>query len=114
RSVVEDRDDMRPPKVGVVIVGSDGQVLGESFRGEFMTPNGSPWHAEAGLLETRLKGVDLTGAVVYTTLEPCSRRGEGKTPCAERLVAAGVATVVIGIYDPNPNIWAGRFCTTVV
>ncbi|MBA3809686.1 MAG: hypothetical protein H0X28_15045 [Solirubrobacterales bacterium] len=64
------------PNVGVVIV-KDGELLGESFRGE--TGNGD--HAEYGLL-ARLADADLTGAEVYATLEPCTRRNEPKQPCA--------------------------------
>jgi len=87
------------PKVGVVIVG-DGELLGESFRGE----GGPGAHAEFGLME-RLKEVNLEGTTVYTTLEPCSRRGPDKQPCAERLVERKVSTVFIGMYDPNPKIY---------
>lgn len=47
----------------------------------------------------------MLNATVYTTLEPCSRRNPPKQACAEHLVAAGVGTVFIGIYDPNPAIY---------
>jgi diaminohydroxyphosphoribosylaminopyrimidine deaminase/5-amino-6-(5-phosphoribosylamino)uracil reductase len=98
KSVPEpDRTDT--PRVGVVIV-KDGQLLGESFRGE----KNKGVHAEFGLLE-RLKAVDLAGALVYTTLEPCSRRGPDKTPCADHLIDRKVSTVFIGMFDPNPKIY---------
>ena len=97
RCVSEDRGK---PLVGAVIV-KDGKVLGSGFRGE--TNEGD--HAEYGVLK-RLGDIDLTGALVFTTLEPCSRR---KTPtfipCAQRLVNVGVSEVHIGIYDPNPVIY---------
>jgi diaminohydroxyphosphoribosylaminopyrimidine deaminase/5-amino-6-(5-phosphoribosylamino)uracil reductase len=89
------------PYVGVVIV-KDGVLLGESYRGEKETGN----HAEYGLIkELTEKGVDLTGSTVYSTLEPCSTRNHPKTPCATHLIHAGVSTVFIGIFDPNPNIF---------
>ncbi|MGC4112991.1 MAG: hypothetical protein QM747_21745 [Nocardioides sp.] len=89
------------PLVGVVIV-KDGKELGRSHRGR----TGSGQHAEYGLIkELVAEGVDLVGATVYTTLEPCSSRNHPKTPCAEHLAAAGVAEVVIGMYDPNPRIY---------
>ena len=87
-----------PPLVGVVIV-RDDSVLGESYRGE----TGTGRHAEFGLVE-RLEG-QLEGATVYTTLEPCSRRSEPKTPCAEHLINGRVSEVFIGTYDPNPKIY---------
>jgi diaminohydroxyphosphoribosylaminopyrimidine deaminase/5-amino-6-(5-phosphoribosylamino)uracil reductase len=88
------------PKVGAVAV-RDNHVLGEAFRGQFIPGD----HAEYCLLEHVLAGQDLTGATVYTTLEPCSRRNHPKVPCAERLARAGVKEVVIGLYDPNPKIY---------
>jgi pyrimidine deaminase RibD-like protein len=88
-----------PPRVGVVVVrGSD--VLGESFRGE----TGEGRHAEFGLLGA-LAGIDLSGATLLTTLEPCSRRNHPKRPCAEHLIERGISTVFIGLYDPNPLIY---------
>jgi len=43
--------------------------------------------------------------VLYVTLEPCTKRGNRKTPCFERVISSGVKHVVIGISDPNPEIW---------
>jgi diaminohydroxyphosphoribosylaminopyrimidine deaminase/5-amino-6-(5-phosphoribosylamino)uracil reductase len=99
RSVAEDGRSKPPPKVGVVIV-QDGELVGESFRGD----KGSGLHAEYGLLES-LNDRDLVGATVYTTLEPCSHRNPPKRPCAEYLIERGVAAVFIGMYDPNPVIY---------
>ena len=87
------------PKVGVVVV-RGSEILGESFRGE----TGTGDHAEYGLLK-QLEGVSLSGATVFTTLEPCSRRSPEKQPCAERLIAREVGTVIIGMYDPNSEIY---------
>lgn len=87
------------PRVGVVIV-KDGQLQGEGFRGK----TGSGEHAEYGLLEL-LDELDLEGATVFTTLEPCSRRNHPKRPCATHLIDRGVGTVFIGMYDPNPRIY---------
>ena len=96
---MHEEKDPPPPYVGALVV-RDGVLLGEGHRGQ----TGDGDHAEFGLLR-RLEGQDLSGADMYTTLEPCSRRGHGKTPCAERLVSAGIATVWIGVYDPNPAIY---------
>lgn len=99
QSQAEDGRISVAPRVGVVII-KDGKHLGESYRGR----TGDGQHAEYGLLK-ELDGVDLTGATAFTTLEPCSRRGTGKRPCAEWLVERGVSTVYIGVYDPNPKIY---------
>jgi pyrimidine deaminase RibD-like protein len=87
------------PKVGVVIA-KDGLVLGVSHRGE----TGEGRHAEFGLLD-RLADTDLTGAITYTTLEPCSTRKHPKLPCARWLVDRGIGTVYVASYDPCPSIF---------
>src|SRR6202012_550823 len=47
------------------------------------------------------------GCTLYTTLEPCTERGPGKTACADWLIQHKVARVVVGITDPN-SVVAGR------
>lgn len=87
------------PWVGAVVVPvGDGPVaLGAT------APPGGP-HAEACALE--LAGGAAAGATVYTTLEPCSHHGR-TPPCADALIEAGVARVVVGVEDPDPRV-AGR------
>lgn len=86
------------PSVGAVLV-REGVELSRAVT----QPGGRP-HAETEAL--RLAGAGARGATLYVTLEPCSH--VGKTgPCAEALIAAGVARVVVGIEDPDPRV-AGR------
>jgi pyrimidine deaminase RibD-like protein len=93
-------EDAKPhPRVGVVVV-RGGSVIGRAHRGELALGD----HAEYTALERKLADKDLTGATVFTTLEPCTKRGREKTPCAERLVLRRVGRVVIGMLDPNPSI----------
>lgn len=91
------------PKVAAAAVHGD-ELIAVAFRGE----TGEGDHAEFVLLQK--KSIDVTrfvGATIYTTLEPCTVRGLGKTACARRLADARVAKVVIGMIDPNPTIRGG-------
>ena len=89
------------PRVGVVIT-RDGEKVAEAYRGENKDKPGD--HAEFVALG-KLPEVDLTGAEVFTTLEPCSNRNPPKTPCAQHLIDRGAGTVHIGAYDRNPMIY---------
>lgn len=99
KSVPEDR--RVHPKVGVVVV-KDGRVLATAHRGEI-----PQCHAEFIALEKKLADVSLSGATVYTTLEPCTTRTHPKIPCAARLTERKVSRVVIGMLDPDNRI-SGR------
>lgn len=81
------------PSVGCVLV-RDGVVVGEAVTGE----GGRP-HAEEGALAAA--GELARGATAYVTLEPCAERSSGTPSCSERLVAAGVARVVVACADSS-------------
>jgi diaminohydroxyphosphoribosylaminopyrimidine deaminase/5-amino-6-(5-phosphoribosylamino)uracil reductase len=81
------------PTVGCVLV-KDGRVLAEAPTGD----GGRP-HAEEAALGAA--GEAARGAVAYVTLEPCGARSSGAAACAERLVQAAVARVVIACEDPS-------------
>jgi diaminohydroxyphosphoribosylaminopyrimidine deaminase/5-amino-6-(5-phosphoribosylamino)uracil reductase len=83
------------PWVGAVIV-RDGVVVGE---GATEPPGGS--HAEVVALAAA--GDAARGATAYVTLEPCAHQGR-TPPCADALVAAGIARVVVAIEDPDPQV----------
>ena len=82
------------PRVGCVLLSPDGETVAEGFhRGA-----GSP-HAEVDALSRA--GDRARGATAVVTLEPCNHHGR-TGPCAEALVAAGVARVVYAQADANP------------
>ncbi len=83
------------PAVGAVIV-KDGIMVGRGWT----QPGGRP-HAEVEAL--RRAGAAARGATLYVTLEPCSHFGKSP-PCADAVIAAGIARVVSAIEDPNPEV----------
>ncbi|MFC2968206.1 bifunctional diaminohydroxyphosphoribosylaminopyrimidine deaminase/5-amino-6-(5-phosphoribosylamino)uracil reductase RibD [Acidimangrovimonas pyrenivorans] len=86
------------PAVGCVLV-KDGRIVGRGWT----QPGGRP-HAEVRALAQA--GAAARGATAYVSLEPCAHHGK-TPPCAEALVAAGVARVVTALEDPDPRV-AGR------
>ncbi|MCX6023116.1 MAG: bifunctional diaminohydroxyphosphoribosylaminopyrimidine deaminase/5-amino-6-(5-phosphoribosylamino)uracil reductase RibD [Chloroflexi bacterium] len=83
------------PAVGAVIV-RDGIVVG---RGATQPPG----QAHAEIMALREAGERARGATMFVTLEPCSHFGR-TPPCAEALIAAGVAAVEVATLDPNPAV----------
>ncbi|WP_363323275.1 bifunctional diaminohydroxyphosphoribosylaminopyrimidine deaminase/5-amino-6-(5-phosphoribosylamino)uracil reductase RibD [uncultured Tateyamaria sp.] len=83
------------PAVGCVIVNQD-RIVGRGWT----QPGGRP-HAEVVALAQA--GALARGATVYVTLEPCAHHGQ-TPPCAEALVAAGVARVVVAVQDSDSRV----------
>jgi len=84
------------PLVGCIIV-KDGMEIGRGAHERY-----GQSHAEANALtDVAAKGHSAKDATAYVTLEPCTHHGK-TGPCAERLIAAGIARCVIALLDPNP------------
>ena len=81
------------PHVGCVIV-KDGRVVGRGWT----QPGGRP-HAEAMALAEAKD--EARGATAYITLEPCAHRNGRGPACADLLIDAGVARVVVALGDPD-------------
>ena len=90
------------PRVGCVLLDPDGRTIAEGFHRGAGTP-----HAEAAALaDARSRGIDPRGATAVVTLEPCAHHGR-TGPCADALIAAGVAVVHVAVADPNPVATGG-------
>ncbi len=87
------------PLVGAVLVDADGDLVGEGWH-EYERRE----HAE--IVALRQAGARARGAIAYVTLEPCSHTGR-TGPCAQALIDAGVARVVVATEDPNPQVAGG-------
>lgn len=86
------------PSVGCIIV-NEGTIVGRA-----VTASGGRPHAETQALAEA--GEQARGATAYVTLEPCSHHGK-TPPCADALIASGIARVVVSILDPDERV-AGR------
>lgn len=82
------------PVVGCVIVDPEGATLGEGYH----SSAGGP-HAEVVAL--RAAGPTARGGTAMVTLEPCNHTGR-TGPCAQALIAAGIARVLVAVPDPHP------------
>src|SRR4051812_26109595 len=80
------------PMVGAVVV-ADGVVVGEGFHARF-------GEAHAEVVALRAAGERARGATLYVTLEPCAHHGK-TPPCADAVIAAGIARVVAAVRDPS-------------
>ncbi len=87
------------PRVGCIITGADGRILG---RGHTQQAGGP--HAEImALRDAASRCEDLAGATAFVTLEPCAHQGR-TPPCTQALITAGIQKVVAAVQDPNPLV----------
>lgn len=87
------------PRVGCVITSADGELLGQGH-----TQRAGQAHAEImALRDAQSRGLDVTGATAYVTLEPCAHQGR-TGPCCDALIQSGIARVFASVQDPNPQV----------
>lgn len=90
------------PRVGCVLHGVDGRPAGMGF-----TQRAGSAHAEVmALREAAAAGRSVVGGTAWVSLEPCAHHGR-TPPCADALIAAGLARVVVAVLDPFAQV-AGR------
>jgi diaminohydroxyphosphoribosylaminopyrimidine deaminase/5-amino-6-(5-phosphoribosylamino)uracil reductase len=89
------------PRVGCVIARGE-RVIAEGFHAR-----AGEAHAEvAALTDAAQRGVDVKGATLYVTLEPCNGQGR-RPPCVDAVLAAGISRVVAAMHDPNTRNGGG-------
>ena len=101
------------PQVGALLV-SGGRVIGQGWHqvaggahAEILAiRSASESVASIESLKAKFKGVELKGAELFVTLEPCNHTGR-TGPCVEAIIAAGISRVVIAMRDPNPRVTGG-------
>ena len=96
------RGEVEPnPVVGAVIV-RGGREIARGWHRRFGGP-----HAEIEALRAAAdEGVNVHGATMYVTLEPCCHHGK-TPPCTETILEAGIARVVAAMADPDENVAGG-------
>jgi diaminohydroxyphosphoribosylaminopyrimidine deaminase / 5-amino-6-(5-phosphoribosylamino)uracil reductase len=83
------------PNVGCILVRA-GRVVGRGW-----TQDGGRPHAE--FMALAQAGDAARGATAYATLEPCAHQSDRGPSCADRLIACGVAAVIVALEDPDPR-----------
>jgi len=103
--------------VGAILVSASGPVIAQGFSRQSDPGD----HAEeVALADAGSAGADLTGATLYSSLEPCLRRVSRPAPCAELILRSGIRRVVFAwreppIFQPGGGAqWLSRHGVTVI
>lgn len=89
--------------VGAVLVGADGSALSTGYSRETAPEDHAEEVALAKVgLQAAASGAaaELTGATLYSSLEPCAVRASRPVPCADLIIASGIGRVVIAWTEP--------------
>ena len=89
------------PMAGAVIARGDAE-LARGYHEQFGGP-----HAEVNAIGAAQRaGVDISGATMYVTLEPCCHQGK-TPPCTQAIIETGITRVVVAMVDPDPQVSGG-------
>ena len=83
------------PWVGAVVRTASGAM--------YEGATGEPGESHAEVVALASAGSAARGSSLYVTLEPCSHTGR-TGPCVDAIIDAGVARVIIGVEDPDPQV----------
>jgi len=99
--------DPKPnPRVGAVLV-KDNQIIGQGFH----EGPGEP-HAEINAIaDAKNNKQEVEGSTLYVSLEPCSHTNKRTPPCTNAIISNGIAKVVFGASDPNPQVLGSKILT---
>jgi diaminohydroxyphosphoribosylaminopyrimidine deaminase/5-amino-6-(5-phosphoribosylamino)uracil reductase len=97
RLAMKARGDVEPNPMVACVIAKDGRVIAEGYHSK----HGGP-HAEPAALANATESTQ--GATAYVSLEPCCHTNKKTPPCVPALIAAGIARVVCGCVDPNPDV----------
>lgn len=96
--------------VGCLIVSADGKLISTGYTGERLYSD-TAWHAEeTAIKKAQEQEIVLKGSTLYSTMEPCSERRSGHTPCTELIIKAGIKKVVFALYEPFDDSLGIRCC----
>ena len=84
-------------KVGAVIV-KNGLVLSKAYSLE------SKKYRHAEELAIKKCKENLSGSIIYCTMEPCDYRRSGKKTCCEHIIESKIKKVVYGVFDPDTYV----------
>jgi pyrimidine deaminase RibD-like protein len=94
-------DGRNHPLVGAIITDDDGKIFLRAHRGE----NGGGGHAEFLIFQkAQDEKIDLSDKTLFVTLEPCTRRGAGKIPCAVRVANSGIIRFGVLVFKAHGRI----------
>lgn len=83
--------------VGAVITDHNGSVIDTGYTGEIQ----ETFHAEqAAIFKALQSGVNLTGSVIYTSMEPCSKRASSPLSCCDLIIEHKFSKVVYAYREP--------------
>jgi diaminohydroxyphosphoribosylaminopyrimidine deaminase/5-amino-6-(5-phosphoribosylamino)uracil reductase len=86
--------------VGAVLVSASGQVIATGYSRERDPADHAEEIALGKAAQADQDPARLTGATLYSSLEPCLRRASRPRPCAELILAAGLTRVVLAWLEP--------------
>ncbi|MEO3860488.1 dCMP deaminase [Acrocarpospora sp. B8E8] len=82
--------------VGAILVSADGEQLADGYSRE----SDPHVHAEESVLNKLSGHVDLMGAIMYSSVEPCTIRKSRPRPCTQLIISAGISRVVFAWREP--------------